>query len=579
MLLNNKIYTMNIFDKALLAFVLLPKRIYQKAGIDVTKLKSILIYKLLMDDRSPNSIQKIRNQNNKSNKEPSKISLSTIITNFITGIFIMLVFLIGNDHITHLTLYFSIFIILLSMMLISDFTSVLIDVRDNYIILPKPINGKTVVLARLLHIFIYVCKNVFPLSIPAIIFLSFDENLLAGLFLFFLILFATLFSIFLISAIYILILKITTPEKFKNVISYFQIFIAIIIFAAYQLVPRLISKIGLENMNLTNIKWAIFMPSYWFACLFNWLYTLHATPKEMIAALLAVIVPIGSMYVVIKYLAPYFNQKLSMISGSEGTTKTKISPIKKNSKPLDETFAGIVTNNTIEKAGFLFTWKMMARSRDFKMSVYTTIGYIVVIIIVIIISGYKDGKNLEFIHSDKTKMTSQIIIGIYMTIILIMAAIGQMVYTEKYKAAWIYYSTPIIEPGQIISGSIKAMLIQLYLIIAFIFVIVSISLIGISMIPNLCLAIINHILIAYFIVAIDKKNFPFSKFLLNAKKSGSIKGLFMLFFCIIIGIIHYFIFNNIYIITIGFIISTTTLYFLSKYIKKLTWNEIELSTD
>ena len=570
---------MNIFDKALMAFVLLPKRIYQKAGIDVPKLKSILFYKLMMDDRNPSSIQNLRNKNKTQKKDPSNISYTTIFLNLVTGVLFMLVFLIGKNHIIHITLYFSIFIVFLSMMLISNFTSVLIDIRDNYIILPKPVNGKTVVLARLLHIFIYMCKNIFPLSIPAIIFISIDENIVAGLLLLFLVLFATLFTIFLICAVYIFILKITTPEKFKNIISYIQIVFAILIYAAYQLVPRLIAKIGFENINLANIKWAIFMPSYWFACLFNWVFTFQATFREMIAAILAIIVPIVSMYIVVKYLAPYFNQKLSMISGSEGVSAIKRSPIKKNRKPLDETLAGMVTNHRMEKAGFLFTWKMMARSRDYKMAVYPGIGYIFVFIIVILITGNKDTKGLEYIMTDKVKLTSQLIMGINVSSFILLAAITLMAFSEKYKAAWVYYSTPIVEPGQIISGSLKAVIFQIQIFFTLVFLIISIVLIGFSIIPNIILGIINQILMAYITLALAKKNFPFSKHLLNAKKSASfIKSMYMLLFYGLIGVIHFYIFKNIYFIAISIVISLTLIYFLSKYIKKLTWNEIDLST-
>ena len=102
-----------------------------------------------------------------------------------------------------------------------------------------------------------------------------------------------------------------------------------------------------------------------------------------------------------------------------------------------------------------------------------------------------------------------------------------MVYTEKYKAAWIYYTTPFIEPGQIISGGIKAVILQIHLLITLIYLIISIALIGYSIIPNIILGIINQILIAYIIMSLAKKNFPFSKHLLNAKKSASFLSLFI----------------------------------------------------
>ena len=322
------------------------------------------------------------------------------------------------------------------------------------------------------------------------------------------------------------------------------------------------------------------MPSYWFACLFNGIFTLNASKIEIIAALLGILVPILSIYLVIKYLAPYFNQKLSMITGSEGVNATTNNPFKKNNKPIDETLAGFVTNNPMEKAGFLFSWKMMARCREYKMAIYPTIGYVFVMFFLILFTGYKNTMDLNLIMANKVKLTSQIIIGIYVSSIILLAAITQMVYTEKYKAAWIYFSTPIVEPGQIISGGIKAVIIQLNILISLVFLIISIALIGFSIMPNIILGMINQILIAYIIAALAKKNFPFSRHLLNAKKSSSfIKSLYMLFFYGIIGVIHFYILKNIYFIAISIVISLILIYFTSKYIKNLTWNEIDLSTD
>ena len=137
---------MNIIDRVLLTLVLLPKRIYQKAGVDVLKLESILHYKLLMDDRRPTSMELVKMRPGYSQKKAVKSSsIFVLILNALMGSVFLIAFGVGKDNITHLTFYFSLFVIYLSMMLISDFTSVLIDIRDNFIIIPKPVDGKTVV--------------------------------------------------------------------------------------------------------------------------------------------------------------------------------------------------------------------------------------------------------------------------------------------------------------------------------------------------------------------------------------------------------------------------------------------------
>ena len=77
---------------------------------------------------------------------------------------------------------------MLSATLISDFTSVLIDIRDNAIILPKPVNDSTVIVARLLHIFIHICKIVVPMSLPGLVMMIVEYGPGGGL-LFFLMVF------------------------------------------------------------------------------------------------------------------------------------------------------------------------------------------------------------------------------------------------------------------------------------------------------------------------------------------------------------------------------------------------------
>ena len=422
---------MNIFNKVLLSIVLAPKKLYNRWGISVPQLQSILTYKLIMDDRRPNSIQQTKYRSGNSKKEISNATIGTMIMSAVMGIIFLTVFMLGNDYITHFTFYFTIFITFLCMTLISDFTSVLIDVRDNYIILPKPVNDKTFVLARLLHIFVHICKTVLPMALPAFIYLSVNNNVAAAFIFLILTVLATLFSIFLINAVYIIILKITTPEKFKNIISYIQIFFAIFIYASYQLIPRLIGKMEMQHFEVAHSPWLILAPSYWFACAFNWLFTFHASAIEMMATVFALVFPVASIYVVIKYLAPSFNQKLSMISGGEGTMVSKKKITHQGKQTLGEQLASLVTTNPVERTGFLFSWKMMARSRDFKVKVYPSIGYIVVLIAMMFISGDKKGINLNDLRNDTARATIAVIFGIYFSGILVLTAITQMGFSEK----------------------------------------------------------------------------------------------------------------------------------------------------
>src|SRR5687768_13524567 len=149
---------MNFLNKGFLKLALLPKGAYTRLGVNYAHLQAILLAKLTMDDRRPNTMMQMRQQ--KSDKPVTGATIMSMFISAVMGLLYLISFALGNDIIVQLTFYFSLFFFMLSAMLIADFTGVLIDVRDNYIILPKPVSDRTVVVARLLHIFIHICKLV-----------------------------------------------------------------------------------------------------------------------------------------------------------------------------------------------------------------------------------------------------------------------------------------------------------------------------------------------------------------------------------------------------------------------------------
>ena len=165
---------MHIINQSFLKLALLPAGLYARMGVDTAQLKTILTTKLILDDRRPRPIAQTRSSGEK--KPVSMATLGTMLMSAVMGAFFLFCFFIGEDRVTQLTFYFTFFFVLLSLTLITDFTSVLIDVRDNFILLPKPVNDKTLVVARLLHIFIHLCKIVLPMGLPGVIYLGWAAN-------------------------------------------------------------------------------------------------------------------------------------------------------------------------------------------------------------------------------------------------------------------------------------------------------------------------------------------------------------------------------------------------------------------
>ena len=241
---------MNPVNKVFLKLVLLPSFLYKRMGVNMTQLNSILNTKLIIDDRRPNTIQQTRTRN--KGGQVSMATLGTMLMSGIIGLVYLFAFSIGSNLVTSLTIYFSMFFFMLSATLISDFTSVLIDVRDTFIILPKPVDDRTLLVSRLLHILIHISKIVLPMSLAGMVYIIMNVNIPAALSFLLMVLFTTAFAILFINAVYIGILKITTPQKFQSVISYIQIIFAIVIYASYQVFPRIINRFELGTLDLSS---------------------------------------------------------------------------------------------------------------------------------------------------------------------------------------------------------------------------------------------------------------------------------------------------------------------------------------
>lgn len=568
---------MNIFNRLFLWLVLLPSSLYEKMGINVHQLKSVLYIKLLMDDRRPNTFH--QTQQKKQKKPVSFATLGTMFVSGFMGCFFLVSFIVGQDMVTKFTIYFSFFIFILASTLIADFTSVLIDIRDNVIILPKPISDKTFVLARLLHILIHISKLVVPMVLPALIYLGIKQGVMILIPFVFLIALATLFTIFLINALYIFILRVTTPERFKVVISYFQIFFTIAFYASYQLVPRLINKAALEQYDIRTNSWAWLAPPYWFAGSWEFLTSFQFTAPLITGFILSITIPIISIWIVIKFFAPSFNQKLSMISGS-GSESTPSVPtgntpaIIKKKNVYTTFFTDFFTEKGAEKMSFQLVWNLTSRSRDFKMKVYPSFGYLAVYLAMISIGN----KNISLQNiQNQTGGGKVIFISlIYICSLIMVMALGQLSYSEKYKAGWLYFTAPIEKPGRVISGGVKALLAKFYLPIVMIICITAISLVGPSIIPNLLLGIFNQLLITCSIAYITVREFPFTVATTKGK-ANFIRGIVSMLIPISFALLHWAIYSFMPVVIILAVLSGIASWLVMDAIKNQKWADLKTS--
>jgi hypothetical protein len=345
----------------------------------------------------------------------------------------------------------------------------------------------------------------------------------------------------------------------------------VLFFAAYQLIPRLIDQVALSQYELSDRPAIMFLPTYWFAGAWQQLFAWNGTFKLWTCLALTMVVPFLSIWVVIKYFAPSFNRKLSMITADGHVPATSKSPIKNPASGYSNLLSKLFTKPGIERTSFLFTWKMMLRSRNFKMKVYPSIGYIVVILFIMLI----ENKNVSFydITSQTSKGIMHTLMLIYFSNLLLMAALGQISMYEKYKAAWPFFTTPINTPGYIISGSVKAAIAQFFFPFAVVIFVFLTSLAGPMVIPNVLLGIANELLITAVAAYIGISKLPFSSPQQNAS-GNTLRLFFLMILSVLVAIAHYFVYQILIVVSIFALLSFTATWLVLDAVRRLPWSKV-----
>jgi ABC-2 type transport system permease protein len=183
--------------------------------------------------------------------------------------------------------------------------------------------------------------------------------------------------------------------------------------------------------------------------------------------------------------------------------------------------------------------------------------------------------DLEELREESFKSRILVISALYFTSFILTMAINQVVYSEKYKASWIYYITPVERPGAIILGGAKAAIMKFYIPIVFFITLAGLILIGPKVLPNIILGLFNELLIATLLVYVGNKLFPFSMHQNTNVKTGSLlRSMFVLVISGIIALGHFFIYNIMPVVIIGAVLSIIATWLIMESIRNIPWKAV-----
>ncbi|BAX78768.1 hypothetical protein [Labilibaculum antarcticum] len=541
---------------------LLPFRgIIRAMGVDFEHLCSILKVKLMMDNRRSMSMsQKGKDSNN-------QLWLQSFIYAFLGGLMVVSLIRIENDLVSY-TIFFAFIMVMIAMLMISEFSNVLIDTRDNSILMPRPINSRTLVLAKILHIAFYMLQTSLSLSLVMIIVTIVNHGFIAMLILLLLIVLSALFTLFLTNIFYLGLMNVVNGQKLKDIIVYFQIGMAILFMGAYQLMPRMMDLYDLANISMSIEWYSYLIPPVWMSGSFDAYINGIYDGSHLLFSLLAILIPVLSLFFVIKVLAPKFNYALAQLDvASDKKKKTKTESKEKNQ--FIDRLSKIFSKTTEEATAFKMVWLMSGRERKYKQSVFPSFGYILIFCLVFAFKS-KEAFNLETLAESQKYLWF-----IYTSIFLAFSITHQLAYSDEPKSSWFYRSLPLSNPGQILMGAFKSVMVKFYLPTMVIIGSVCLYIWGIQVLDDIIFGALSIFLVTSLLFSWQNPQFPFSVERNTNDFGGNfVKGMLLMVSGGFLGGINYGLSFIPYSLFVAIPILILLLYFNLRSYQKISWAKI-----
>jgi hypothetical protein len=491
------------------------KGVFENMRINYDDLYHILWLKFTLDNRRTSVMELGKQTSEKKEKKTGRVAQHIMYVFF--GIMLVPILLMTESIYLSMSLYATLILFFLLSSMISDYSTVLLDRRDQVMFLTRPIERKALSVARFLHIFSYVLVLLLELALPSVLVMGIRFGIIAGLGLFIMSVLMSLFSVVLTSCIYVLLLHFFNGEKLKDFINIFQVLFTVSITLGYQIVPRIMNISALTQVEFSMKLWHVVVPPMWFAAPLAILIEQEMQPALVAMSFLGIGVPTILLFFYVRWIAPRFEGYLSKMNES-GADKDHGKSLREN---LVYRLASFVSQTDTERAFVLFSRKILTKERETKLRMYPGLVFAIGFPVIFGIMNQYGGRV-------QIRGNQSILLYFYMTPIFLISMLVNIKYSESYRGAWIYKVAPFSKQNEMIRGVIKGFVISyvlpIYICMGIIFYIVS-GLIGLvywGILIGLAM-----ILLSIHIFMLDTK-YPFSEKFNPQNQKGKTLILFML---------------------------------------------------
>ncbi|GIP28864.1 hypothetical protein J23TS9_39940 [Paenibacillus sp. J23TS9] len=481
------------------------RNVFEKFGVDYPVMRKILEIKLLMDGRrAPTLLQK-----SSKNADPATLS-----NQFIKSLWIYIVLSLvlvpfvamKMNFMFQMSLVFGILMFMITTSMISDFSSVLLDVRDRNILFSKPVQRKAINMAKLLHVTIYLLLLTGSLTVLPLLVGLYRHGILFFLLFIVEIILMDVFIVVLTAALYWLVLRFFDGEKLKDIINYVQIGLTIAMTVGYQFISRLFNLMDVK-VAFTAKWWELFIFPTWFASPFEWLLGEGGNTYVIIFSVLSVVGPLAALWIY-SLLMPSFERNLQKLATHQARGKV-------NRLRLADRLSVLFCRGNIERLFFRFSWDMMGRERDFKLKVYPQLGFSLIFPFIFMFNILRSNSGFAGMREGRGYLF------LYFCAMMIPTIVLMLRFSGSSKGAWIYQTIPLKNTAPIYKGAVKAMIARLFGPVFVFQSVVFLFIFGARIIPDLVVILLSVLLYTVISFMVLEKELPFSRPFQNTQSGNT----------------------------------------------------------
>ena len=347
----------------MIRFLDLFRGLFTAMNYDYDTIRLVLQLKFTVGSRRP--IMNLGTK--KNNKEIKNSTLPAVGFHFFMGLMVitMIVGLSKESVFLGIGLFFLIQMVFIFMSLFAEFSVSFLDTIDSTLLLPTPIDRKSLNVAKNLHIILFYLQLVLALSIPSTIYLGVVNGIIPAVVFFFSNILVMLFLIVLVSIIYGLLIHKFSGEKLKDMVNRVQVIMTLIIVGSYYSTVYKLDFFIKHADSVLNSKLIYALPPLWFSSLTTAIIEKSFNTQYIILSSIAIIVSVIGYIIYIKWIAPeYEHNLLKFTTHDKGKAKKK-----------RDSFFSKLFSNTSFAPYFQIADRMISSDRKLKLSVFRSLGW------------------------------------------------------------------------------------------------------------------------------------------------------------------------------------------------------------